>query len=161
MRVGLVAAKDVAHTVRFKLEDGGGVATCKKFVGSFVVEKQIFDINFDAAILLDHLHRVVQNGKGGESEEIHLEQADTLEGVHVVLGGDFIAVRFVNGNEFGERFGRDNDTGSVGGSVAGEAFETKGDLHEIFEAFVGIYGGFQLWRFLEGNRQFDAEGGRN
>ena len=36
---GLIAAKDVAHAVRFKLEDGGGVAAGEEFVGGFVVER--------------------------------------------------------------------------------------------------------------------------
>ncbi len=37
---GLVAAQDVAHAVRFKLEDGGGIAARKKLVGGRVVERQ-------------------------------------------------------------------------------------------------------------------------
>ena len=37
---GLIAAKDVAHAVGFKLEDGSGVAAGEKLVGGLVVEGQ-------------------------------------------------------------------------------------------------------------------------
>ena len=37
---GIVAAKNVAHAVRFKLEDGGGVSAREKFVRGRVVERQ-------------------------------------------------------------------------------------------------------------------------
>ena len=122
---GLIAAKNVAHAVRFKLEDGGGVAAGEKFVGGFVVEGQAVEIDLDAAILLDHFDGVVENGERGEAEEIHFEQADALERVHVVLRGDFIAVCLVNRDEFGERLRRNDHACCVRGSVAGEAFEAQ------------------------------------
>src|ERR1700757_680838 len=37
---GLIAAKDVAHTVRFKLENCGGVATSEELVGGFIIERR-------------------------------------------------------------------------------------------------------------------------
>ena len=49
---GLIAAENVAHAVGFKLEDGGGVAAREEFVGGFVVEREIVDVELDAAILL-------------------------------------------------------------------------------------------------------------
>ena len=117
------------------------------------------EIDFDVAILLDHFDGVVENGERGEAEEIHFEEADTLEGVHVVLRGDFVAVGLVDGNEFGERLRRDDHAGGVRGGVTGKAFEAQSDLHQIFEALVGIDGGFELRRFLEGDFEFDAERG--
>ncbi len=100
---GMIAAKDVAHAVRFKLEDSGGIAAGEKFVGGFVVEREIIDVDFDATVLLNHFHGIVQDGERGEAEKIHLEKANALEGVHVVLRGDFVAVGLVDGDEFGER----------------------------------------------------------
>ncbi len=88
----LVAAKDIAHAVRFKLKDGGGFSASEEFVGFGVVQSQIVDVNFRAAVLLNHLDGVVQHGERCQTEKIHFQQADALERIHVVLGGDFIAV---------------------------------------------------------------------
>src|SRR5208337_2249237 len=156
---GLITTKDITHAVGLKLEDGGGVATGEKFVGGFVVEGQGVEVDFDLAILLDHFDGVVENGERSEAEEIHFQEADALEGVHVVLRGDFVAIGLVDRNEFSERLRRDDDSGSVRGSVTGKTFESKGDLHQIFQAFVGVDGGFELRRFLEGDFEFDAERG--
>ena len=49
----------------------------------------------NAAILFDHANSVVEHGQRGQSQEIHFEQANVLEALHVVLRRDFIPVRFV------------------------------------------------------------------
>ena len=57
----------------------------------------------DAAILLDQLHGVVEHGERGQAQEIHLQQADVLEALHVVLRRDFIPVGLVQRDDVGER----------------------------------------------------------
>src|SRR5271157_614952 len=154
---GVIAAEDVAHTVGFKLKDGRGISAGEELVGGFVVEDAIVNFDFDAAVLLDHLDRVMQHGERGEAEEIHFEQADTLEGVHVVLRGDFVAVGLVNGNKLGERLRRNDDAGRVRGGVTREALQAQGHFHQVAELFVAFDGGFELRRFFERGCQFNAE----
>ena len=96
---GLIAPQDVAHAVRLKLEDRRGVAAREKLISSHVVQRQRVQIDLLAAVLLDQLHGVVEHGERGQPQKIHLQQAEALERLHVVLRRDFIAVGLVNGNE--------------------------------------------------------------
>ena len=45
--------------------------------------------------LVDHFDGVIEEGERGEAQEIHLEQAEFIEPVHVVLGDNFVAVGLV------------------------------------------------------------------
>ena len=119
----LVAAKNVAHAVGFKLKDGGGVAASKKLVSFFVVQRQVVDINFSAAILLDHAHRIMQNGERCQAKKIHLQQADALQRIHVKLRGDFIAIRLVERHHIGERTRRNHHTCRVRRRVARQSLQ--------------------------------------
>ncbi len=88
----LVAAQNITHTVGFKLEDGSRISAGEEFVGFGVVQSQIVDVNFNAAVLLNHAHGVVENRQRGQAKKIHLQEADALERIHVVLCGDFVTV---------------------------------------------------------------------
>ena len=98
---------------RFKLEDAAGEALGEDLVGLRVVERKIFDDQLDAAVLLDELQGVLDDGERGQAEEVHLEKAELLEAAHVVLGDDFVFVRLVKRDEFFQRRRRDDDTGRV------------------------------------------------
>ena len=50
-----------------------------------------------AAGLLDELEAVVDDGEGGEAEEVHLEQAHFFDGLHVVGGDDFVVLGSARG----------------------------------------------------------------
>ena len=88
---------------RFKLEDAAGEALGEDLVGRRVVERQVFDDELDAAVLLDQLERVVDERERGEAEEVHLEKAELLETVHVVLGDNFVFVGAVERDQFLQR----------------------------------------------------------
>ena len=94
-RSRLDAAQDVRHAAAFKLEDARRQSFAERLVGSGVVERQRFQVQFLTARLFDKLHAVVDDGERGEPEKIHLQQADFLEVVHGVLGGYFILVALV------------------------------------------------------------------
>ena len=76
---GLIAAQDVAHARRFELEDAAGEGLGEDLVGGGIVERQVLGHQLDAVALLDHLERVVDEGEGGEAEEIHLEKRELLQ----------------------------------------------------------------------------------
>src|SRR6185437_1756369 len=100
---GLIAPQNFAHAVRFKLKNARSVGACENRVRLGIVERKVGELDVHAAILLDEEHRVVEDRESGEAKKIHLQQADTLEGVHVVLRGDFIARRAIQRNNFRER----------------------------------------------------------
>src|SRR5215469_148738 len=158
---GLITAEDVAHAVRFELEDGGGFAARKESVGGFVVESKAVEIDGNAAVVLHHFDSVVKNGERSQAKEIHFEEADAFERVHFVLGGDFVATCFVDGDKFGQRLRRNNDAGSMCGGVTRETFKAHRDVHQIFELLITLDSGLELRRFGECSLEFDAESGRN
>ncbi len=59
----LVTAENVAHAVGFELEDGGGICAGEKFVRFGVVQGEIVDVNFRAAVLFNHANGVVKDGE--------------------------------------------------------------------------------------------------
>ncbi len=59
----LVAPQNVAHAMRFELEDGRRIAPRKKFVSFRVIEREIIKVDLHASILFNHAHRVVEHGQ--------------------------------------------------------------------------------------------------
>ena len=94
-RLGLIAAQDVAHAGRFELEHAAGVALGEDLVGFGIVEREVFEHELDAAVLLDQLERVVDDGERGQAQEVHLEKRELLQPAHVVLGDNFVPVGLV------------------------------------------------------------------
>ena len=58
--------------MRFELEDGGRISTRKELVRFGIVQGKAVDVNFHAAILLNHANSVVEYGQRREAEKIHL-----------------------------------------------------------------------------------------
>ena len=154
---GLITAQDVAHAAGLKLEDGGGIGACKKLIGGGIVERKRMEIDLHGAIGGDELHGIGENRERGQAEEIHLQQAEALESLHVVLRGDFFAIGFVERQQFGERLRRDDHAGGVRGGVSREAFQALGYFEKIPEALVAFDGGAKLAGLLEGFVERDVE----
>ncbi len=145
----LVAAQNIAHAMRFKLENGRRFSAGKKLVGGLVVQRQRAQIDFQIAVLLDHVHGVVQHGERRQAQEIHFEQADVLEALHVVLRRDFIPVGLVQRDNVGERLGRNHHAGRVRRCVSGKPFQALGHFHQILVARVAVDQALQLRRLFQ------------
>ena len=61
---------------------------CKQLVGLRVVERQLVQVDLDAARLLDQLDGVVEQRQRAQAEEVHLEQADLFQVAHDPLRRD-------------------------------------------------------------------------
>ncbi len=111
--------------------------------------------------LLDELEAVVNDRQRREAKEVHLQQAHLFDGLHVVRGNDRFVLGASDGDEFGERLGRDDDARSVDTGSAHQAFETHGSVDQLLDLRVGVVSGgeraFVLERFVDG----DADGGRD
>ena len=145
----LIAPQDISHAVRLKLEDRRGIRARKELIGGRVVERQRLQIDCGAAIGGNQLHGIGKNRKGGQPEEIHLQQAQPLEALHVILRGDFVAIGLVNGQQFGERLRRDHYPGRVRRSVPRQALQALGHFEQILEALVAVDGRAKLARLLQ------------
>src|SRR5208282_1432429 len=154
---GLVAAQDVAHAVGFKLEDAAHFRAREELVGGRVVQGQVREDELYATVLPDEVYSIVEDGEGGKAEEIHFEEAEFFERVHVVLRGDFLAVVFVERDELDEGLRRDDHAGGVSGGVAGEALEAAGHVHQLDVALVFFNGGAELGGFGQSLVQLDVQ----
>ena len=69
---------------------------------------------------------VVDDGQVFQPEEIHFQEADLGDGVHVVLSDDLALVAAGEGDMFIERAVSDDDAGGVDTDAAVDAFEAEG-----------------------------------
>ncbi len=109
-------------------------------VGLGVVERNLRQVDHFARRLLDELQAVVDDGEGRQAEEVHLEKAHLLDGLHVVGGDDGFVLGAGDGDEFGERLGRDDDAGGVDACSADEAFEAHRGVDQLLDLRVGFVG---------------------
>ena len=58
--------------MRFELEDGRRIPTGKELVGFGVVQCQAVNVNFCAAILLNHSNGIVEHRERRQAKKIHL-----------------------------------------------------------------------------------------
>ncbi len=72
-------------------------------VGLLVIERELLQIEPFAAGLHDQPQGVVDDGEGGEPEEVHLQQAQLFDRLHVVGGDDFVVLRTMQRNKVGQR----------------------------------------------------------
>ena len=60
----------------------------QQLVGLVVVEGDVVDVEVDAVGPLDQLDGVGDDVEVAQAEEVHLQQAELLDPVHLVLGDD-------------------------------------------------------------------------
>src|SRR5271157_953853 len=154
----LVAPQHVTHAVRFKLEDARGQSGVEDLlVRRLVVELQLVQIEPLSARLLNQAQCVVNDGERGEPEEVHLQQAQLFDSLHVVGGNDFVVLGAVQRNQIGERLRCDDHAGSMYARVAHQAFKPLGGVDKLLGLrFVLVGGGKRrriLKRLVDGNVQ--------
>ena len=158
---GLIAPQNVAHAVRLKLENAGGVALGEKRVRGSVIKCQSREVYIHAAIHLDQPHGIAEHGECGQAQKIHLQQADALERIHVVLRGDFVFVRLVERNDFGERPRRNHHSCRVRRRVPSQSFQPQRHLNHLFDLFVLLAHRIELRRLFQSLVQRDIQLGRH
>ena len=84
--VGPRLLQHVAHAARFKLEHRRGIGAGKNPVGRDVIERQQFERRVVGRIeALDVTQRPVEDGEGGQAQEVELDQARRFDVVLVEL----------------------------------------------------------------------------
>ena len=112
--IRLIAAQNIAHAGRFKLEHAAGKALLKIFrrfacrraedLRAAIFTPRCFSISFDG---------VLDDGQRGQAQEIHLEKRQLLQAVHVVLRDNFVFVGVVERNQFPQRHRRNHHARGV------------------------------------------------
>ena len=105
-------------------------------------------VDIDAAVLLDNLPGLAQDGQVGQAEEVHLQQADVGDILHGELGHHrFLAVALaaaLQRHVAGQRLFGDDDAGGMGAGVAGDALHPPGGVNQVAHDVVLVVDVLQL-----------------
>ena len=138
--VGPHVAQRLAHAGALELEHPGGVAAGQHPVRLLVVERQLVDLDAHAARVLDDLERRFDDVEVAQPEEVHLEQAELGDVVHVELRDDLGLALLLQRQVLGERLVADHHGRGVDGVVADEALEAHGEVDDLLDLLVGVVG---------------------
>ena len=119
---------------------------CEQLVGLGVVEGDVVDVELDAPGLADDLERVGDDVEVAQAQEVHLEQAELLDAVHLVLGDDRARPRragavlglALDRQVLGERLLGDDHRGGVDAVLAAQALEALGHVDDLAGVGVGL-----------------------
>ena len=83
------------HALGFKLKDAVRVAVSIEFVSRLIVNRNRLDVDVRTKAQLNVVQTFVDYGQGVESQEVHLQHADFLDVVAVVLRSPDVLPRFL------------------------------------------------------------------
>ena len=134
--LGLGLAQELAHPRAFKLEDPECGAFAEHLVGLRIVERDGIDIDRDAFGALDLGEAVLDERQRAQPEEVHLQEADALDLLHVPLRRDFVPRPLVERRVVGDRTWCDHHAGGVDRRMARHAFEALADVDDFLDLGV-------------------------
>ncbi len=134
-----------AHRPAFELEHTDRVASLQHRERGVVVERDRVDVDALTSALADQLDGLVDDRQVAQPEEVHLQQTERLDAVHLVLRHDrrFVGLLPVLGlalerDVLGELVAGDDDRRGVDAGLATQAFEATGDVDHLLD--VGVDG---------------------
>ncbi len=126
-----------AHPRALELEDAGRLPGREELERLRVVQRQAVDVDLDPAVAADELDRVGQDGEVDEPQEVELQEAQRLAGVHLELGHGRLAVRGpLEGHDVGQRIATDDDPGGVGRGVASDPLQLPSGPDQAVHPFI-------------------------
>ena len=144
-RVGGERADQGPHGRGLELEHPDGVASLEQFEGRAIVELDGVDVELDALRILDQLETVGDDVEVSQAQEVHLEQPEILDAVHLVLGDDRRLLDGLAGlglaldrEVLGERIVGDHHGGSVDAVLTAQTLEALGDIDDPGDIGVGV-----------------------
>ena len=75
----------IRNALRFHLEYAGRIPLGEKPACRFIIKGYLFDVKLRTVIAIDHLHGITDDRKGPQAQKIHLEQAQFLNEILIVL----------------------------------------------------------------------------
>ena len=116
-----------------------------------VVERHAVDVGPRPGALLDELERDLEDVEVAQAEEVHLEEAEVFDPVHLVLRDDRGVLDVAAGlglaldrQVLGERLARDDDGGGVDAVLAAQPLEPAGDVDDALGVGIGLVERAQL-----------------
>ena len=146
-------AQGALHALRLELEDPDRVAAGHHLVGLLIVERQVRHVRPLAAGALDDVQRVLDDVEVAQAQEVHLQQAELLDGLHRELGDEPVVALAVavaaagigqlQRHDVGERASGDDDRGGVDRRVAHDPLQAPRDVDDLLGRGVGVVGAAQ------------------
>ena len=134
--LGLEPDADAGHASAFQLEHAAGAAGGEHLKGLLIVLRH--GLNAKArGMAADQLHRVVQHCQVPQAQKVHLQQAQLLQGGHLVLADHGLVIGG-QGHIFVHRPLRDHHAGGVGGGVAGHALQSLCHIDQPVQLLVPV-----------------------
>ena len=156
---GRAELPDVApHARRLELEDAGRLARGEELERRRVVEGDPVEVDVDVSVGLHRVDGVLEDREVREAQEVELQEAQGLDGMHLVLGHQGVRVRrLLEGHELGQGLAADDHAGGMGGGVAGHALELPGEVDDALDPRVGVVLAAQVGADLEGLLEPDPQ----
>ena len=133
-----------AHGPALELEDADRVAALEHGEGGVVVERDGVDVGTLSLGLGHEVEGPFDDREVAQAEEVHLEQPELLDAVHLVLGDDgslggvLAALGLaLDGQVLGERLLGDDHRGGVDAVLAPQALESLGHVDDPAGLLVG------------------------
>ena len=136
------------HAARLHLEHGARLALAEHLRCLLIYERYAVDIECLAAVLLDVLDGIRDDRERAQAEEVHLEQAELLDMILVVLR-DERTVRHGDRHVVRERMTRDHDARRVRRGMARQPLDLAREIHEAVDILVLLVGLAEVRRRLE------------
>ena len=100
---------------------------------------------------------ILDDRQGAETEEVHLEKAEALDGCHGELRRRGAVLCAGKRDEVLRRARTDDDAGCMHGSMAGQALQAAGHINQLLHAVIRLVGfahvRIHLQRFIESDTQ--------
>ena len=85
--IGSKLSDQLAHPRALELEHPGRVARSEHCVDRRFVQRDMVDVHLDSLLTEQH-HRVVDDRQVPQAQEVHLQEPELLDTMHVELGDD-------------------------------------------------------------------------
>ncbi len=136
-RFRLITPQHVAHPVRFELEYAGGQRAMKNLlIRPFVIERNRVHVQFNPTIDANQPQRFMNHRQRRQAEEVHLQQADLVDGLHVVRGDNFVVLIAAQRHQVGQRLRSNHHTGGVHARATRQAFQLAGNVDQLADLRV-------------------------
>jgi len=135
--LGLHLHQVAGHAVAFQLEETNRVTFADELVNLRVVNGDVAECQLNAVTLSDVFAGFRHDRERHQPQEIHLEQTEVVDAVHVVLRHGFdrqliaAACRSVQREVFRERFITDDHAGGMRAHVAQASFHPPGGIEQV------------------------------
>ena len=147
----LHVGEKAAHAAGFELEHAVRLALGDHIVHGLIVQRDILGLHIHARVAHE-VERVADDGQRAQTEEIHLEQAELLDGAHRELGGDDLVVALER-HIIGDGLVGDEHARRMGGGMAGKTLERAAGVDQPLDARILLIVLFQLRRDFQRARQ--------